>query len=198
MLKLWKQLWKSSQFCQLYILTGFYYVPTCYKNPKNPKNTANSFCSSDTLETKLSDTALNIPVIHNSPLLRKHYLWKKIKKEKKNLGGKWSDYILRYPGSWKLDNYFGNVVIEVNIKIYDKLAYDVSDAACPVKKAILKYENQTSLRKIKGKFVKTYSFVFKTVTLENKNKETLVLHFGKATKEKDISLKTVWKIMIYL
>lgn len=53
-------------------------------------------------------------------------------------------------------------------------------------------------RKIKGKFVKTYSFVFKTVTLENENKETLVLHFGKATKEKDISLKTVWKIMIYL
>ena len=40
-------------------------------------------------------------------------------------------------------------------------------------------------KQIEGKFARKYSFVFKTVTLDNKKRETLALHFGKATRKKD-------------
>ena len=40
-----------------------------------------------------------------------------------------------------------------------------------------------------------YSFVLKT--LDDKYKKALALHSGKATREKDISVKIVRKIMIY-
>ena len=42
-----------------------------------------------------------------------------------------------------------------------------------------------------------YSFVLKTVTLDDKYRKALALHSGKATREKDISVKIVRKIMIY-
>ena len=49
-------------FCNLYLLKNLIKKPKCFKNPENPKtidliltNRPMSFCSSDTLETGLSD-----------------------------------------------------------------------------------------------------------------------------------------------
>lgn len=47
--------------------------------------------------------------------------------------------------------------------------------------------------RLRGNLSRIYSFVLKTVTLDDKYKKALALHSAKATKEKDISVKIVRK-----
>lgn len=67
-------------------------------------------------------------IIENFPYPWKHY-YKRIHED----GKKMIKLYLTIPCMLKTWQSFRNVMIEVNIKIYDKLAYDVSDIAYPAK-----------------------------------------------------------------
>ena len=83
------------------------------------------------------------------------------------------------------NNYFSNVIDNLNLKVPENLLIFSSDKEDPISNIIIKYQNHPSILAIKEKLVVS-KFSFKKVSIEEISKQIQKLDNTKATQKKKI------------
>ena len=91
----------------------------------------------------------------------------------------------------KLNDFFSNIIQELNIKVKEDLLCDVSDINDLVERAIQKYKNHPSIQMIKETFDSNKTFSFDFVSYDTIFKEIVSLDTKKATHSNDVLTKIV-------
>ena len=87
------------------------------------------------------------------------------------------------------NEFFSNVVKELEIEKDDNLLTDATEETDPVLKAIKKYKNHPSILRIKSSFKHPKVFSFKYFNVEDVKREINNLNSKKATPKGDIPVK---------
>ena len=90
------------------------------------------------------------------------------------------------------NNFFSSIVAKLNIPKYEDLSVNSVNSEDPLENLVTKYKNHPSIRAILDKSQNT-SFLLKTVSKKDIEKEILNLNVAKASQDSDIPTKIIKK-----
>ena len=90
------------------------------------------------------------------------------------------------------NNFFSSIVAELNVPKYEDLLVNSASSEDPLENMITKYKNHRSIRAILDKSPNK-SFLLKTISKKDIEKEILKLNVAKVSEDPDIPLKIIKK-----